>query len=75
MVDRTSKNCTIRPIHADSFGAIHNYTLPYQENSTWSLRMKTPNELFFIDDTYDFVGQVSLLLVFCNTRVKFVIAE
>ena len=58
-VDRVSKNCTLVPIHSNSFGAIQNYSLPYQENSTWSLRMKSPQEIFYIDDTYDFVGQVS----------------
>ena len=64
VTDRVNKNCTVRPIHTNTFGAILNYAVPIENNSTWSLRMKTPGELFFIDDTYDFVGQVSQLCLY-----------
>ena len=64
VTDRVNKNCTVRPIHTNTFGATPNYAVPIENNSTWSLRMKTPQELFFIDDTYEFVGQVSQLCLY-----------
>ena len=57
-IDRNSENCTIGAIPASSYMGIQTNTNPYKENSTWSLRMRTGNELLFIDDTYKFVGQV-----------------
>ena len=57
MINRVYKNCTIQAIPADDSVSV--LTTPGQNNSTWSLRMKTPNELLHIDDTYKFVGQVS----------------
>ena len=57
-IDRNGENCTIAPIPASSYMGILTYTDPYNDNATWSLRMRNGSELLFIDNTYKFVGQV-----------------
>ena len=69
-IDRNGETCTIGPISASTYTGILTKTDPYKENATWSLRMRNGSELLFIDDTYKFVGQVSLHLSTSHTTKR-----
>jgi hypothetical protein len=57
VTDKAYRNCTVTQIGDFDFGA--NMSPNQSVNSTYKLFIKDPLQLFLIDDSYFFVGQVS----------------
>ncbi|XP_045160097.2 uncharacterized protein LOC123525262 isoform X2 [Mercenaria mercenaria] len=64
VTDKVYRNCTVTQIGQHDFGAI--MSPDKSTNSTYKLFIKDPLQLFYIDDTYFFVGQQTVRGMTCN---------
>lgn len=56
-MDKTMGNCTITPITNTSFDASINVTTSLSGKPSFVLQMKSPGQLFYLDNSYTFEGQ------------------
>lgn len=62
VTDQLLGNCSIVPIEATAFDVTEQKTGKSPSAASdprYAVRIKNPQEMFFLDDSYDYVGQVN----------------